>query len=106
MKRTFFHLETSKHAILCLRGLSMTLSLEALLLTFQIPRFWFLGLIHKTVKAMNILKEFAPMWLQKLPFHIQSFILVFVAIHFLAIFVIAYVHLTSKKGPDFKAKIK
>lgn len=52
------------------------------------------------------IRHFAPIWLKKLPSHIQVCIIGFVVVHLLAILFLVFSHLTARKSPDFKAKIK
>lgn len=53
-----------------------------------------------------MLSDSLPAWVHKLPGHVQLFIVGFVAIHVVVIAYLVAVHFSTKKSPDFKAKIK
>ncbi len=55
---------------------------------------------------MGVFDDLQPHWFIKLPNNIRFFIFLFVILHILALLYVAYSHLTAKKSPDFKAKIK
>jgi len=61
---------------------------------------------HQTSTMNEFIQAMWPIWLKKLPTNIQYFIIGFIGLHLLALIIVGLMHLTSKKTPDFQAKIK
>jgi uncharacterized membrane protein YuzA (DUF378 family) len=55
--------------------------------------------------ALDLLTKLFPQGFQRLPMTIQYCIVGFVGLHLFAIIMVAYMHFTSKKKPEFKSKI-